>query len=101
LKKLDDAARSFNMVLEKRPNCIPALLGKAKIQYHLQQYKQSLKSYQTALKYSRGRFSAVEIRLGIAQCFAQLKMYPEAKAALKRCIEVVSKSKTLLNIFNS
>ncbi|KAI8097879.1 uncharacterized protein B0P05DRAFT_593288 [Gilbertella persicaria] len=88
LKKVDEASRSFNMVLEKRPNCIPALLGRAKIQYHLQQYKASLKTYQTALKYSRGKFSGVEIRLGIAQCFAQLKMYTEAKAALKRCIDI-------------
>ncbi|ORE11726.1 TPR-like protein [Rhizopus microsporus var. microsporus] len=90
LRKVDEAARSFNMILEKRPNCIPALLGRAKIQYHLQQYKAALKSYQDALRYSRGRFSGVEIRLGIAQCFAQLKMYPEAKAALKRCTEVSS-----------
>ncbi|KAF1795976.1 hypothetical protein V8B55DRAFT_1454269 [Mucor lusitanicus] len=88
LRKVDDASRSFNMVLEKRPNCIPALLGRAKIQYHLQHYKNALKTYQTALKYSRGKFSGVEIRLGIAQCFAQLKMYTEAKAALKRCIDV-------------
>ncbi|KAG1160549.1 hypothetical protein G6F37_003883 [Rhizopus arrhizus] len=86
-RKVDEAARSFNMVLEKRPNCIPALLGRAKIQYHLQQYKAALKTYQDALKYSHGRFSAVEIRLGIAQCFAQLKMYHEAKIALKRCID--------------
>lgn len=91
LRKVDEAARSFNMILEKRPNCIPALLGRAKIQYHLQQYKAALKSYQDALRYSQGRFSGVEIRLGIAQCFAQLKMYPEAKAALKRCTEVVKK----------
>ncbi|KAI9475952.1 MAG: hypothetical protein EXX96DRAFT_283036 [Benjaminiella poitrasii] len=88
LRKVDEASRSFNMILEKRPNCIPALLGRAKIQYHLQQYKASLVSYQTALRYSRGKFSGVEIRLGIAQCFAQLKMYAEAKSALKRCIDI-------------
>lgn len=76
------------MVLEKKPNCIPALLGKARIQYHMTQYKAALKTYQTALKFSRGNFSGVEIRLGIAQCFSQLKMYVEAKAALKRCIEI-------------
>ncbi|KAI8983855.1 hypothetical protein BDB01DRAFT_118794 [Pilobolus umbonatus] len=88
LRKVDEATRSFNMILEKRPNCIPALIGRAKIQYHMHQYKNALKTYQTALRYSRGKFSNVEIRLGIAQCFAQLKMYTEAKAALKRCIEV-------------
>ncbi|KAI7905639.1 uncharacterized protein BX663DRAFT_500417 [Cokeromyces recurvatus] len=90
LRKVDEASRSFNMILEKRPNCIPALLGRAKIQYHLQQYKASLMSYQTALRYSRNKFSGFEIRFGIAQCYAQLKMYSEAKAALKRCIEVSS-----------
>ncbi|KAI9251267.1 hypothetical protein EDC94DRAFT_621906 [Helicostylum pulchrum] len=90
MKKIDDASRSFNMVLEKRPNCIPALLGRAKIQYYLKNYKASLKTYQSALKFSRGKFSGVEIRLGIAQCFAQLKMYTEAKVALKRCIDMSS-----------
>ncbi|KAI8369446.1 uncharacterized protein BYT42DRAFT_110841 [Radiomyces spectabilis] len=90
-RDINEAIRSFNMVLDKRPNCIPALLGKAKIQYHLRQYKQSLKTYQTALIYSRGRFSPLEIRFGIAQCFSRLGMDEEAKAALKRCIEVSEK----------
>ncbi|CEP12047.1 hypothetical protein [Parasitella parasitica] len=88
LKKVDDASRSFNMVLEKRPSCIPALLGRAKIQYHRRQYKAALSTYQSALRHSQNKFSGLEIRLGIAQCFAQLKMYPEAKAALKRCIDI-------------
>ncbi|KAG0180123.1 protein required for normal CLN1 and CLN2 G1 cyclin expression [Apophysomyces sp. BC1021] len=87
-RDINEAFRSFNMVLERRPNCTPALLGKAKIQYHLRQYKQALQTYQSALVYSRGKFAAVEIRLGIAQCFAQLQMYEQAKAALKRCLEL-------------
>lgn len=88
-RDINEAFRSFNMVLERRPNCTPALLGKAKIQYHLRQYKQALQTYQSALVYSRGKFAAVEIRLGIAQCFAQLNMYEQAKAALRRCLELV------------
>ncbi|KAI8977189.1 hypothetical protein BDF20DRAFT_873493 [Mycotypha africana] len=91
-RKIDDAARSFSMVLEKRPNCIPALLGQAKIQYHLQRHKAALITYQTALKYARGKYSGVEIRLGIATCFAKLKMYSEAKAALRRVLDVSPQS---------
>ncbi|CAO3693034.1 unnamed protein product [Rhizopus stolonifer] len=86
--KLNDAISFFNMLLEKRPNCIPALFGKAKVQYYLKQYKGALKTYQDALRYNRSELYGVEIRLGIAQCFAQLKMYLEAKAALKRCIDI-------------
>lgn len=89
-RRIEDATRSFNMVLERTKGCIPALLGKAKIQYAQRKYKDALKTYQTALRYSGGKSSGVEIRLGIAQCFAQLKMYTEAKAALKRCLETVS-----------
>ncbi|KAI9248923.1 hypothetical protein BY458DRAFT_550823 [Sporodiniella umbellata] len=86
--KLSDAISYFNMLLEKRPDCIPALFGKAKVQYYLKQYKGALKTYQDALRYNRSNLYGVEIRLGIAQCFAQLKMYTEAKAALKRCIDI-------------
>lgn len=86
----DEAARSFDMALEKKPGCIPALLGRAKIHYKNRQFKAALKMYQTALKYhSRSKYCGVEIRLGIAQCFAHLKMYPEAKIALQRCIDMV------------
>ena len=46
LRKADGAARSFNMTLGKRPNCMPALLGRAQIQYHLRQYKDAFKTYQ-------------------------------------------------------
>lgn len=88
-KKIDEAFRSFNMVLDKSPGCIPALLGKAKILYAQRKYKDALKTYQMALRYSGGKSAGVEIRLGIAQCFAQLKMYTEAKAALKRCLDTV------------
>lgn len=74
LRKADGAARSFNMTLGKRPNCMPALLGRAQIQYHLRQYKDAFKTYQDVQRFSCGRLSATEIRLDIAQCFAQLKM---------------------------
>ncbi|KAI7866509.1 hypothetical protein BDF14DRAFT_1811906 [Spinellus fusiger] len=90
-RDVNEASRAFSMLLDKRPNCIPALLGRAKIQYHLKQYKQSLKTYQSALLYSRGKFAGAEIRLGIAQCYAQLGMYEETKVALQRTIELSEK----------
>ncbi|KAL0093325.1 hypothetical protein F4703DRAFT_1266544 [Phycomyces blakesleeanus] len=90
-RDISEASRVFSMLLDKRPNCIPALLGQAKIHYHIKNYKQALKIYQTALMYSRGKFANVEIRLGIAQCFGQLGMYDEAKVALRRTIELSEK----------
>ncbi|KAI7851232.1 hypothetical protein BDC45DRAFT_222920 [Circinella umbellata] len=87
-RDVKEASKVFDAILENRHNCVPALLGKAKIQYHLRQYKDALKSYQTALKHSRRNLSAAEIRLGLAQCYAQLGMITEAKAALTRCVQL-------------
>ncbi|KAI8140666.1 hypothetical protein BJV82DRAFT_671405 [Fennellomyces sp. T-0311] len=87
-RDIKEATKVFDSILENRHNCIPALLGRAKIQYHLRNYKDALKSYQTALLHSRRNLSAAEIRLGLAQCYAQLGMTTEAKAALTRCVQL-------------
>ncbi|KAI9249224.1 hypothetical protein BDA99DRAFT_524328 [Phascolomyces articulosus] len=87
-RDVKEASKVFDSILENRHNCVPALLGKAKIQYHLRQYKDALRSYQTALKHSRRNLSAAEIRLGLAQCYAQLGMITEARAALMRCVQL-------------
>lgn len=95
---IKEAARSFDMVLEKRPSCIPALLSKAKILYHNKDYKAALKSYQQALMFSQGDAATSETRLGIAQCYSQLNMLDEAKVALQTCIDRVRKAETLICI---
>ncbi|KAI9493671.1 hypothetical protein BDB00DRAFT_822072 [Zychaea mexicana] len=87
-RDIKEASKAFDNILSIRHNCVPALLGKAKIQYHLRQYKDALKSYQTALVHARRNLSAAEIRLGLAQCYAQLGMTNEAKAALTRCVQL-------------
>jgi RNA polymerase-associated protein CTR9 len=87
---LNEAFRSFTMTLEKIPSCIPALIGKGRIQYGRKQYRQALKTYQTALSYADGNDYSVEIRLGIGLCYHQLGMNNEAKTAFKRCLQVVS-----------
>ncbi|KAI8341198.1 hypothetical protein BC941DRAFT_510409 [Chlamydoabsidia padenii] len=84
---IKEAIRCFDMVLEKRPSCIPALLSKAKILYHNKDYKGALTLYQKALLFSQGDAAASETRLGIAQCFSQLGMFDEAKVALQACID--------------
>jgi len=85
---LNEAFRSFTMTLEKIPSCIPALIGKGRIQYGRKQYRQALKTYQTALSYASGNDYSVEIRLGIGLCYHQLGMNVEAKTAFKRCLQV-------------
>ncbi|CAO3613497.1 unnamed protein product [Cunninghamella blakesleeana] len=84
---IKEATRSFDMVLEKRPNCIPALISKAKILYHTKDYKGALKTFQKCLMFTQGDAAASETRLGIAQCYTQLGMCDQAKVALKSCIE--------------
>jgi RNA polymerase-associated protein CTR9 len=87
---LNEAFRSFTMTLEKIPSCIPALIGKGRIQFTRKQYRQALKTYQTALSYTTGNEYNVEIRLGIGLCYHQLGMSSEAKTAFKRCLQMVS-----------
>ncbi|RUS34355.1 hypothetical protein BC938DRAFT_481013 [Jimgerdemannia flammicorona] len=84
--EFDLAFQDFRMVLERRPGCVPALLGKARIQYNRKQYKQALRSYQTALT-NQPAGGSPEIRLGIGLCFHKLGMYQEAKRAFSRCIQ--------------
>ncbi|CAM0138900.1 protein required for normal CLN1 and CLN2 G1 cyclin expression [Umbelopsis sp. WA50703] len=85
---LNEAFRSFTMTLEKLPSCVPALIGKGRIQYTRKQYRQALKTYQTALSYATGNEYNVEIRLGIGLCYHQLGMNAEAKTAFKRCLQL-------------
>ncbi|CAO3682178.1 unnamed protein product [Umbelopsis ramanniana] len=85
---LNEAFRSFTMTLEKIPSCIPALIGKGRIQFTRKQYRQALKTYQTALSYTTGNEYNVEIRLGIGLCYHQLGMSSEAKTAFKRCLQM-------------
>ncbi|CAO3644067.1 unnamed protein product [Cunninghamella echinulata] len=84
---IKEATRSFDMILEKRPNCIPALISKAKILYHTKDFKGALKTFQKCLMFAQGDAAASETRLGVAQCYAQLGMYEQAKVALQSCID--------------
>ncbi|KAI8062417.1 hypothetical protein BC940DRAFT_349615 [Gongronella butleri] len=85
-KDTKEAARCFDMVLDRRANCLPALIAKAKLKFQAKDYKMALKTYQQALLFAVHDAAAAEVRLGIAQCYAHLSMIPEAKQALQLCI---------------
>lgn len=93
----DGAFQDFDMVLERRPGCVPALMGKARIYYYRKKYRDALRSYQTALTHQPAG-GHPDIRLGIGLCFHKLEMYQEAKKAFSRCIEVVSLLRAVFSI---
>ncbi|ORX50505.1 TPR-like protein [Hesseltinella vesiculosa] len=81
-----EALRHFDMVLERRNNCVPALVAKANILFQAKNYKSALKIFQQTLMFTNNDSAAAETRLGIAQCYAHLGMIDEAKSAFKLCI---------------
>ncbi|KAK9765164.1 protein required for normal CLN1 and CLN2 G1 cyclin expression [Basidiobolus ranarum] len=85
-KQPDDALRQFQLVLEQDPDNIPALLGKARIQYHRKLFKVALATYQQVLVLNpEGK---PDVRVGIGLCFHKLGMLNEAKEAFDRALEV-------------
>ncbi|OZJ04482.1 hypothetical protein BZG36_02674 [Bifiguratus adelaidae] len=92
-RNLDDALRSFHMILDNRPYCTPALIGRARIHYHRKQYKQALRNYQNALIAGE---ETIDVRLGIGLCFWRLNMVAEAKYAFCRAAELDPSSATAL-----
>lgn len=85
----NEGLQAFETILAKRPDCVAALIGKAKVQYLRKQYKEALYTYQSALVYSQGKMTVGEIRYGIGQCYAQLGKNDLARAALNRCVRMV------------
>ncbi|ORY06104.1 TPR-like protein [Basidiobolus meristosporus CBS 931.73] len=87
-KQPDDALRQFQLVLDQESDNIPALLGKARIQYHRKQFKAALATYQQILVLNPN--GKPDPRIGIGLCFHKLGMLNEAKEAFDRALEVVS-----------
>lgn len=83
----DQILRLFEEVLKKNPNNVIALIGKARVHYGRNQFTIALRLYQKALM-ARPDMQP-DPRIGIGQCFWNLKMKSDARAAWERALELV------------
>ena len=86
--ELDDAFRSFEVVLGAKSTNIVALLGKARIAYARKQYPQALRLFQQVLQLKPD--AQPDPRVGIGLCFWSMDKKALAKACWERSLEVVS-----------
>ena len=84
---LDDALKSFNLVLNAKPNNIIALLGKARIAYARKQYSPALRLFQQVLQLKPD--AQPDPRIGIGLCYWALEQKDKARACWERSLEVV------------
>ena len=83
----DHVLRLFEEVLKQNPNNVIALIGKARVHYRRNQFSVALRLYQKALT-ARPDMNP-DPRIGIGQCFWNLKMKRDALAAWERALELV------------
>ncbi|KAI0044199.1 RNA polymerase II-associated protein [Auriscalpium vulgare] len=84
--EMDDALRSFQSILVKKPTNLIALLGKARILYARRQYGAALKIFQQVLQLNP--HCLPDPRIGIGLCFWAMNHREQAKAAWQRSAEV-------------
>ena len=86
--ELDDAFRSFEVVLGAKSTNIVALLGKTRIAYARNHYLQALRLFQQVLQLKQD--AQPDPRVGIALCFwSTMDKKAQAKACWERSPEVV------------
>ncbi|CAF3909996.1 unnamed protein product [Rotaria sp. Silwood1] len=67
-------------------NSIPALLGRACIEFNKKDYRQTLNLYKRASKYASG--NSADIRVGLVNAFVQLYKLENTELAFNRTIEI-------------
>ncbi|CAG8531922.1 6891_t:CDS:10 [Ambispora leptoticha] len=82
----DLAYRAFANALDVAPNNIPALFGKARVQYHRRNFESALETYQTILRLNPK--CKPDPRIGIGLCFNKLNLADHAYRAFLRALEV-------------
>ncbi|KAG9298342.1 hypothetical protein G9A89_002830 [Geosiphon pyriformis] len=80
------AHRAFMNALEIAPTNIPALFGKARVQYNHREFNNALTTYQTILKLNPN--CKPDPRIGIGLCYNKLKYVDQAYMVFLRCLEV-------------
>ncbi|CAF5122576.1 unnamed protein product [Rotaria sp. Silwood1] len=69
-------------------NNIPALLGRACIEFNKKDYRQTLNLYKRVLKYASE--NSADIRVGLANAFVQLNKLENTELAFNRTLEIDS-----------
>ena len=80
------ALENFSVVLTSEPRNIPALLGKAAVEYGMGRTKAALRGYRTVLRLLP--HCPAGVRVGIGMCLARLGRVDTARAAFERAIEL-------------
>uniref|UniRef100_A0A5S6QAZ3 TPR_REGION domain-containing protein n=1 Tax=Trichuris muris TaxID=70415 RepID=A0A5S6QAZ3_TRIMR len=85
-QKVEQADAQFCFVLDKDPNNVAAMLGRAAIMYKRGDYNAALSMYRKALRTAPNCPS--EVRLGLAYCFFNLGKLEKAGLALQRALQL-------------
>ena len=84
---LEDAWKSFNLVLQSKPTNIVALLGKARVSYARKQYTPALRLFQQVLQLKPD--AQPDPRIGIGLCYWAMEQKQRARSCWERSLEVV------------
>lgn len=92
-KKIDEIAiksamANFNKALRICPDCIDAMIGKAKVYILIDETDMAIREYNKALELNENSYEA---HLGLGRLYRQLKDTQEAIRSLKRAIKVDKK----------
>jgi RNA polymerase-associated protein CTR9 len=85
--RLDQAVYQFKLSLDRNPNDVAAILGRACIFIEQKSYREALVDLQKALQLSAGY--RPDIRFGLGLCWYKLGGVEQAKYAFERVVERV------------
>ncbi|WOK96671.1 hypothetical protein Cni_G05378 [Canna indica] len=95
--ELQTASESFRIALVEDPNCVPALLGQACVDFNIAEreehykkamdsYKSSLENYKRALQINPN--CPASVRLGIGYCRYKLGQFEKARQSFQRVLQL-------------
>jgi tetratricopeptide (TPR) repeat protein len=80
-----DSLESFDIAIALNDKDPVALLGKAEVLYHMDRYREAIKTYK---KVKNPRDLNTAMLCGIAECHEQLEEHPEALDFYQKCLQV-------------
>lgn len=86
--RTEQAFYQFKISLDRNPNDVAALLGRASINFSRKRYRDALQDYQRALKLAPG-FNP-DIRFAIGLCWYKLQSLDRSKQAFEQIIKKVN-----------
>ncbi|CAL9062608.1 unnamed protein product [Musa banksii] len=95
--ELQTASESFRIALVEDPNCVPALLGQACVDFNIaereEHYKKAMDSYRSSLEFYKRALQInpscpASVRLGIGFCRYKLGQFEKARQAFQRVLQL-------------